>query len=322
MHRLDQRPGLFLTGMLAFVGASATNVCFDRVKSGNPAQSLFRDRRLRGDLNVVKLPPRMRPAEGKFDRLTVTCNADEASVAVGLQQTPEAFQVARRMRALAVLAVNVSGSGMAWSAPRPRIDRIAPEPSGLRLSAAGIKHRQSRVVGEHVRRRQHRAQQQFVQRRQPPAGAADPIAERGTIQCHPRAGEDLGLAVERQVVAVFVDDDMREQGLGRHASVDWTLGCGGLNHRFLAAPAAIARPADDADAQLSRDIIQHLGTIFADDVERPATTRTGLVLNIDNGLEPGQMLRQRALVPLRGFRTGRRRRRRFLQCRRRGVQFG
>ena len=161
-----------------------------------------------------------------------------------------------------------------------------------------------------------------MQRRQPPAGAADPVAERGTIQRHPRAGKDLGLAVERQVVAVFVDNDMCEQSLGCHAAVDWTLGRGGLNHRFFTAAAAITRPADDADAQLSRDIIQHLGTIFADDVERLATTRTGLVFDIDDGLDPGQMLRQRALVPLRGLRTGRCLRRLLLQSRRRGIQFG
>jgi hypothetical protein len=322
MHRFDQRTGLLPARAQSFVGGPATDVRLDRVESGDPAQSLFGDRRLRGDLNVVKLPPCMRPTEGEFDRFTVTSNANEASIAVGLQQTPEAFQVARRMLALAVLAVNIRGSGMARAAPRPGIDRIAPEPSGLGLSATRIKHRQCRVVGEHMRRVQHRAQQQFVQRRQPPTGGADPVAERGTIQCHPGAGEDLGLAVERQVVAVFVDNDMREQSLGRHAAVDWTLGRGGLNHGFLTAAAAITRPADDADAQLSRDIIQHLGTIFADDVKRLATTRTGLVFNIDDGLDPGQMLRQRALVPLRRLRTVRCIRRRFLQSRRRGVQFG
>ena len=62
-----------------------------------------------------------------------------------------------------------------------------------------------------------------MQRRQPPAGAANPIAQRGTIQCDALAGEDLRLTIQRQMVAVLADEHMRQQRLGRHATVNGTL---------------------------------------------------------------------------------------------------
>src|SRR4051812_31830326 len=106
-------------------------------------------------MNVVKLPPGVCPTEGEFDSSIPVGEAHEAGVTVGLEQALESFQMAGWMLTLPILAVNVGRHRMAGPAPRPGIDRITPEPSGLRLSPARIEHRQSRVVGEHVRRRQH-----------------------------------------------------------------------------------------------------------------------------------------------------------------------
>ena len=110
------------------------------------------------------------------------------------------------------------------------------------------------------------------------------------------AGEDLRLAIQRQVVAVFVDQHMRQQRLGRHAAVDRPLRRRRLNDRFLAGPAAIARPADHPDPQLGRDVVQHLGPVFADPMQCTAAARAGLVLDIDHQLDPRQMRRQRAAI--------------------------
>ena len=49
---------------------------------------------------------------------------------------------------------------------------------------------------------------QRLQRRR---GGADPAAQGRGLQAHPFAGEDLGLAVERQMIVIFRHDDMGEQ---------------------------------------------------------------------------------------------------------------
>jgi hypothetical protein len=79
--------------------------------------------------------------------------------------------------------------------PGPVVDRIAPQSSGLGASPTGIKHRQRGVVSEYFGRGQHGAQHELVQRRQPPAGAAYPGAQSGTIQHDTLAGKDLRLAI-------------------------------------------------------------------------------------------------------------------------------
>ena len=110
------------------------------------------------------------------------------------------------------------------------------------------------------------------------------------------------------MIAVFVDQHVRQQRFGRHAAIDRTLGRGGLAHRLFAAPAAVARPADDADTQLGRHVIQHFRTVFADHMHRAAATGTRLILDIDDQFDPRKMRRQRAAVALRRFgaRRGRR----------------
>ena len=65
----------------------------------------------------------------------------EPFVAIGLQQAAEVLQVRLRMLRLAVLAVDVGGGRMARAVPWPGINRVAPEPSGLRPPSAGIEHR-------------------------------------------------------------------------------------------------------------------------------------------------------------------------------------
>jgi hypothetical protein len=58
---------------------------------------------------------------------------------------------------------------------------------------------------------------QRLQRRR---GGADPAAQGRGLQAHPVAGEDLGLAVERQMVVIFRHDDMGEQPCSGAAAGD------------------------------------------------------------------------------------------------------
>ena len=195
---------------------------------------------------------------------------------------------------------------MARAAPRPVVHRVAPQPPGLGASAPRIEHRQRGVVREQLGRRQHGVQHQLVQRRQPPAGAPDPVAQGRAIQRDPLAAEDLRLAIQRQMVAVLVDQDMRQQCLGRHAAVDWPLAGGCLHDRRLAGATAIARPTGHADPEVGGDIVQHLRAVFADQVQTPPQQRQTLFLTSitcsTRGSSAGSAPRLRLAGSVRGMR--------------------
>ena len=108
----------------------------------------------------------------------------------------------------------------------------------------------------------------------------------------------MRLAIQRQVVPIFADQHMRQQRLGRHAAIDRALRRGRLHHGLLAHPAAVARTADDLHAELGRHMVQHLGTVLADRMQRRATTGARLVGDIDYDLDPGQVCRQCSAVTL------------------------
>ena len=185
---------------------------------------------------------------------------------------------------------------MSGSGPRPIIDRVAPEPPGLGLAPAGIEHRQRRLIGEHLVRRQHRAEHQLIERRQPPARASHPGAERRTVQRDALALEHLCLAVERKRITELADHHVRDQRFRRHAAIDRPLRRGCLHHSALAGAASIARPAHHLHAQLGGNQIEHLGAIVADHVQRAATAGAFLALDVDDDLVARQVCRQRTAI--------------------------
>ena len=311
LHRLDEWTAALLAHASALLGGLATDLVLDLVERGNLAQGFPGERRLSGGVDVIELAPCMGPTESQLgDIAHVRDQAAKSGVAIDLENTAEPLQMGRRMLALTVLAIDIRSGRMSRPTPGPVVDRVAPQSSGLGASPTGIKYRQRGVVSEYLGRGQHGAQHQLVQRRQPPAGAARPGAQGGTIQRHTLAGKDLRLTIQRQMVGVFVDQHMRQQRLGGHAAVNRTFRSGRLHDRLLAGSATIPRPADHADPQLGRHIVEHLRPIFADDMQHASATGAGLVVDLDHHLDPRQMRRQCSTVALGRF-GARRTRRRF-----------
>src|SRR5664279_6436103 len=73
------------------------------------------------------------------------------------------------------------------------------------------------------------------------AGSACPITQCRAIQVNALAGVDLGLPVERQVIAELRDDDLSDQRLGRQATGHHMLGCMRLCHGPRTAAAGVFR---------------------------------------------------------------------------------
>jgi hypothetical protein len=62
-----------------------------------------------------------------------------------------------------------------------------------------------------------------LQRLQPPAGAADPVGKGRAVDLDALPGKDLALPVQRQMIAVFGDQDMGEKTGTGEALGDRTL---------------------------------------------------------------------------------------------------
>ena len=139
-------------------------------------------------------------------------------------------------------------------------------------------------------------EQSLMHRLELGGGPADPVSQGRAIQLDPLAGVDLALAVERQVVGVFADQDVGHQGLCRQPALDQPRGCCGLDHRALAGTAAIFGAAGDDHLELGRDDVKALRDVLADPVQRAATAGTDLLGRLDHDLFARQVLGQRAAI--------------------------
>ena len=99
------------------------------------------------------------------------------------------------------------------------------------------------------------------QRRQQGGGFTHPTGQRRTINVDPVAPEDLALAVEWQMVGIFVDQHMSEQSRSRPAALDRAAWQRSLREA-IAARAGQARAHDAVHDKATGDIFQFLGHIF------------------------------------------------------------
>jgi hypothetical protein len=95
-----------------------------------------------------------------------------------------------------------------------------------------------------------------------PGRLADPIAQGGTVEIDALAGVDLALPIQRQVIAILRDQQMREHG-GRGAAAR-------RRHRrcrclgdHIARLAGIFGPDMADHLEVARHVIQHLGHVLA-----------------------------------------------------------
>ena len=237
----------------------------------------------------------MGPAEGERDVALLGQRAI-AAIAVDLQHALEAGQVRDRPLGRAVGRIDVGHRRRVGSAPRSIVARIGPELAGLGPPSPGIEHRRGRLVGEQLGRGLQLLQQPLVQRAQQEGGAAGPVREGRAVEVDALAGVDLGLAIERQVIGVLGDHDVGDRRLGRQAALDQARRRRRLDHHVLAGAAGVLGPAHHQHPELGRDDVQPFGDVLADQVQRARAARAGLVLDVDDALDPRQMRRQRAAV--------------------------
>jgi hypothetical protein len=215
----------------------------------------------------------MRPAGGLGDPVAGE-QLVEPGIAVGVDDAAEGLQMRLRMLALAVGRIEEQRRRRARAGERPLVAHVDPEPSGLGLAGARRQHRHRRVVDMQGVRGHRLSGERINQRRQSRGRRTDPAGQGRGLQADALAGEDLGLAVERQVVVVLRDDDVRQQPGAGAATGDRVVGRRGRDHR-LAGPAGelLAHVPDHLEA--ARHIVEGLGRLLADPAQSGAAIGAG-----------------------------------------------
>ena len=136
-----------------------------------------------------------------------------------------------------------------------------------------------------------------MQRAQVPGSMTDPVRQRGAIQIDAAlAGVDLRLPVQRQMVGIFGHQNLGDSGLGRQAALDQARRRQGLQDAVLATPAGIFGPPGNEHPELGWYDVQPLALVLADPVQLARAAGAGLVVDVDDDLNPRQVRRQRAAI--------------------------
>jgi hypothetical protein len=94
---------------------------------------------------------------------------------------------------------------------RSRIAQVDPLPTGLGPARAGSQHRHRRVVGVEYAAGHHVAGDQLAEGLEQPGEMAEPFGKLAAIDIDAAANIDLGVPVERKMVAELGCGDVREE---------------------------------------------------------------------------------------------------------------
>ena len=173
-----------------------------------------------------------------------------------------------------------------------------PEEAALGGLSARVQHRRAGFIHEDAIGTAQMRAHVVDDRHEVETGTPDPVAERAAVQVDPLPLEDLGLAIERQVVAEFRDDNPGDEEFrGQPAGHDmFRRMC--LRHGLRTTTAGVFGPPRDQHPELGGDHIQPLGHILPDLRHLAAATRAKRAGRLDHPLDPGQMGRQMAAIAL------------------------
>lgn len=98
------------------------------------------------------------------------------------------------------------------------------------------------------------------------------------------------------MIGVVADNHMGDGGLWGNATLDQPGRSRGLDHHVVAGAAGVLGPPHHQHAELGGHDVEPLGAVLPDQAQRTCAAGARLVLNIDDGLDPRQVLGQHAAV--------------------------
>jgi hypothetical protein len=123
----------------------------------------------------------------------------------------EAGELPARMLGLAIRRIAIDHRRRRPTPERALVAQVDPKPPGLGLARTGGQNRHRRIVHVQLLGRHHMVGNGFHQRRSERGDLADPRRHDGPIELDAFACVDAGLPIERKMVAVFADQNMRQQ---------------------------------------------------------------------------------------------------------------
>jgi len=168
--------------------------------------------------------------------------------------------------------------------------QVGPDPA---LATAGLlEDRDRRVIGLEIRRRDDVAPQFGAQWRQRGGHVGDPAAERGPREIQVLAIEDPFQAIERQMIDVLGDDDVREEACARERPLNRLRRRGRWGDAVMTVRTRVRRPHRFNHAEARRHIIEFLRHGFADAcLQRPAGAPLLRIRHVDLNALPRQRRR-------------------------------
>ncbi len=142
------------------------------------------------------------------------------------------------------------------------VAQIDPESAGLGLAGARRQNVDRRVIGVDDAPRHHVFRYSLDQRTQQPRDVPEPLGELAAIDVEPRSRVNLGLPIERKMVAKLRHHDVGEETRVDHAARNRQIGHRCLHHG-LALSARAGRPHVTVHLEARRDVGQHLGDSLA-----------------------------------------------------------
>ena len=179
-------------------------------KGGDPVQCLAAQAGLGLLVHIPELAPGMRHAGG-LDDLTAPIDPRESGIAIGLQDALEAAQMLLWMCSLPVRRVTVEHRRRVAAAVWPSIADVGPQSAPSRAAQTRFQHRHLGIVAVHPLTGHDIADNASISGRTSPAIWPTMSASVERLQVDVFAGVDLGLAMQRQMVAIFRHQHMRQQ---------------------------------------------------------------------------------------------------------------
>jgi hypothetical protein len=192
----------------------------------------------------------------------------------------------------AIGRVDVSYPRRIGPTPGSIIAGIRPELARFGAAAARIEHGRGGLVRKQLGRGLQVVEQPLVHRAQVERGPPHPVSQGGAVEPETLTGVDLRLPVEREVIGVFGDEDLRDRAVGGQPALDQPRRRGGLHDPILTGAAGVLRAADDQHPDLGRHDVEALGHVLADAVQGAGAARARRALDIHKGLNPRQVGRQ------------------------------
>jgi hypothetical protein len=109
-------------------------------------------------------------------------------------------------------------------------------------------------------------------------------------------GIDLSLAIQRKMIGVFGDENLRYRRLGRQSAFDQSCWRGRLDHHVLARPASVFGAANHQHPELRRHDVEPFAAVLSDAMQRVAAARAHVIIDIDHHLDARQVRRKRSAV--------------------------